>query len=80
MSVILIATDGTCFCSCACKCVLDRCGSSLRCTKEELEEAGFKTMQVVDKKSEQAVHDAMCADGKTHKLKIKDKKSKYVLS
>jgi hypothetical protein len=75
MSVILIDTDGLCFCNCASKCVLGKCGSAERCTKEQIEELGYKTLQVVGKKSEQAVHDAMCCDGKIHKLKIRDKKS-----
>jgi hypothetical protein len=75
MSVILVDTEGMCFCSCATKCVLGRCGSSHRCTKSELEEMGYTVIQVENAKSNKAVHDAMCCDGYDHKLKIKDKKS-----
>jgi hypothetical protein len=77
MSVILVGTDGLCFCTCASKCVLGKCGSAERCSKEQLKEAGYSTLQVTNKKSEQAVHDAMCCDGKIHKLKIRDVKSKH---
>jgi hypothetical protein len=77
MSVILIDTEGLCFCSCATKCVLGHIGSSHRCTKEALENEGYKVLQVVDKKSELEVHAALCNDGKSHKLKIRDKKFKH---
>jgi hypothetical protein len=76
MSVILVDTEGMCFCSCATKCVLGHIGSSIRCQRKALEAEGYKVIQVVDKKSEKAVHDAMTADGYSHKFKIKDKKYK----
>lgn len=73
MSYILIDMEGRCFCNCAMRCAYDqRCGSSLRCTKEEIESNGYKTIQVNDRKSQRAVFDSICIDGKEHKLKIKD--------
>jgi len=72
MSVILIDTEGLCFCNCASKCVIGKCGSASRCTKEQLEELGFTTLQVASKRSQMAVHKAMTRDGKSHKLKIRD--------
>lgn len=44
MSIILIAENDTCFCDCGTKCVLNKSGSQLRCTKKELEDNGYKTI------------------------------------
>jgi hypothetical protein len=41
---IKILSDGRCDCSYADKCPLGKCGSALRCTKEELQAAGIVTM------------------------------------
>jgi hypothetical protein len=76
MSVILIDSEGLCFCSCADKCVLGKCGMSQRCTKEQIENLGYRTFQVYDKKSEKEIRDAMVIDGYDYKLKIKKVKSK----
>lgn len=40
---IVIGNDNRCTCSCADKCIKEKIGSSGRCTKEELEELGYKT-------------------------------------
>lgn len=72
MSYILIGTDGKCFCNCAMKCIKGKTGMQYRCTKEDIEEEGFKTIQVSDKKSNAAVMDSLVCDGRDHTLKIKD--------
>jgi hypothetical protein len=72
MSVILVDMEGLCFCTCASKCVLGKCGSAERCSKKQLNEAGYSTLQVTDKKSEKAIHDVMWTN---HKLKIRDVKN-----
>jgi hypothetical protein len=47
MSYIVIGSDETCQCDCSMKCIVDkRCGSSIRCTKEEIEKAGYRTLKV----------------------------------
>ena len=46
---ILIGKDNTCTCTCADKCIKSKTGSAPRCTKEELEELGYKTKQIQGK-------------------------------
>lgn len=47
MGLIAIGKEGQCSCNCATRCVVDRrSGSSVRCTKEEIEAAGFSTILV----------------------------------
>ena len=47
MGLILVAEDNTCFCNCSMKCVVQhKTGSMARCTKLEIENAGFQTVQV----------------------------------
>jgi hypothetical protein len=75
MSIILVDTEGLCFCNCACKCILGKCGSEGRCTKEQIEKLGYHTLQVDSKRSEREVRKAMCIDGEEHKLKVRDIKS-----
>lgn len=75
MSIILVDTKGLCFCNCATKCVLGHIGGASRCSKKELESQGYKVIQVANKKSEKAISDAMCCDGKNHKIKIKNIKT-----
>jgi hypothetical protein len=81
MSYILIDKENYCFCNCAMTCVcMHKSGMMKRCTKQEIESKGFKTIQVHDKESERQVLDSICIDGYEHTLKIKnvthDKKRK----
>jgi len=70
MSVILIDLEEKCFCTCGTKCINGHTGSSLRCTKKEIESRGYKTLQVADEQSEKAVRSAMVIGEKKCKLKI----------
>lgn len=70
MSIILIGVDGKCFCDCAMKCVKGRGGSQCRCSKEEIEEMGYKTLQVASATSNSHVRKALSNKGK---LKIRAK-------
>jgi len=75
MSLILIDKTGRCFCTCAMPCVVNELntGMSPRCSQEQIENKGFKTIQVLGDDSDKAVMDAICIDGKEHRLKIRDK-------
>lgn len=47
MTHIAITNTNQCSCDCADKCMIDdRTGSSTRCTKQEIETKGFKTVKV----------------------------------
>lgn len=75
MSLILIDNTGKCFCNCAMTCVVQhKSGMQPRCTKEEIENAGFKTAQVYGPDSERAVRDFICIDGYEKKLQIRSKR------
>jgi hypothetical protein len=41
---IQLGPDGRCLCSCADPCPLNKCGSELRCTEYELQEAGIEVI------------------------------------
>jgi hypothetical protein len=43
---IVIGQDDMCTCGCQHKCLLGKCGSALRCTKEELEKEGYETLKL----------------------------------
>jgi hypothetical protein len=45
--MILIASDGRCKCTCADHCPLGKVGTTLRCTKDELEKAGVFTVDEI---------------------------------
>lgn len=46
-STVQIAEDGTCTCNCATRCPLGKTGMALRCTEEELNRAGIKTVRKI---------------------------------
>ena len=72
MALILIGMDGMCFCSCADKCVVEhKSGMSARCTKYQIDDAGHRPIEVVDKNSDIAIRDFMCIDGDKKNIKIK---------
>ena len=43
MSYIIIDKNKQCLCDCATKCITGKTGSAMRCTKEEIENKGYKT-------------------------------------
>ena len=46
MGIIILAEDHTCMCNCGTRCVSGKRGMASRCTKEQIETAGFTTMTV----------------------------------
>lgn len=68
MSLIIVDSKGYCTCNCAMKCVLSsKSGSAPRCTKQEIEDAGYKTIQLKNKKDDKKIHDFLCIDGRKNK-------------
>jgi hypothetical protein len=77
MAHILVGTDGRCFCNCADKCVVEhKSGMQARCTKEQIEFARHRPVQVFDKKSDKAIQDFTCIDGDEKKIRVKLKRLK----
>jgi len=46
MGIIVLAEDETCMCNCATRCVKGKTGMSTRCTRKEIEDAGFTAMTI----------------------------------
>jgi hypothetical protein len=71
MSLIVIGTDKMCTCNCAMKCVTQhKSGSMSRCTKQEIENAGFKTVELHSEKDDKIIQEFLCNDGDGKKIRL----------
>lgn len=55
MSIIIVGTDGLCFCGAHNKCVKGKLGSMYRCTKEELQKEGYQILEAASQRSTEKV-------------------------
>jgi len=69
MSVILIDSEGYCFCNCAMKCVKSKIGSSFRCHKDELIKEGYKILQTSSPKLDKVIQDKLANNEKIFNIK-----------
>ena len=72
MALVIIGTDKRCTCNCAMKCIAKEynSGTAPRCTKEEIENAGHKTIEVNSTKDDKIIRDILCIDGDEKKISL----------
>ena len=71
MALIIIETDKRCTCTCAMKClVMYKSGMGERCTQDEIEGAGHKTMELNSKADDKIISEFLCCDGDDKKIKL----------
>ena len=71
MALIIIGTDKMCTCNCAMKCITQhKSGMMPRCTKDEIENAGHKTIEVNSAKDDKIIRDILCIDGDEKKIRL----------
>jgi hypothetical protein len=67
--LVLVDHEGYCFCNCADTCLYGKCGSTIRCKKEDFEKDGHRVVQL-DKKSSTIMQNHIIIDGLYKKLNI----------
>lgn len=71
MALIIVGTDKLCTCNCAMKCIAQhKSGMSPRCTKEEIEDAGHKTIELYSDADDKIIRDFLCIDGDDKKIRL----------
>ena len=72
MAQIIIGSDGRCQCNCVDKCVAKEhnTGISLRCTEQELINAGHTIIKLLNKEDDLELGKYVCIDGKEKRLRI----------
>lgn len=72
MALVIIGTDKGCTCNCTMKCIAKEynSGMGMRCTKEEIEEAGHKTVELNSNKDDAIIRDFLCIDGDEKKIRL----------